>query len=410
MRYEGTQKTTPEIARELHVDAVVEGSVQRSGDRVLITAELVDGSNDRHLWAKSYERDVSDALGLQNEVAQAIAGEIQVKLTPQEQARLAQPRPINPEAQEAYLRGIYWIDKGDLLKSLHYLEAATKKDPNYAAAYAALSSVYGIMINNGLLSEKEGYPKWRAVVTKAMELDDKLSEAHVSLGILLQYHDWNWTDAEREFERAVQLNPNQPIVHLVLGDNFCMTGRLDRAIAEETRARQLDPYSVSHNSMLGNTLVFAGRNDEAIQQGRKMLDLSSRDAHQVMGLAYEHKGDWQHAIPELQEMVKLSKDEPQLPQGVADLAHAYAVFGRKQEARQLLAQLMEMSKKRFVPSWAFALINVGLGDKDRAFEWLDKAYDERPSDIMGIKVDPRMQPLRSDPRYRELLLRMGLPE
>jgi eukaryotic-like serine/threonine-protein kinase len=410
MRYEGTQKTTPEIARELHVDAVVEGSVQRSGDRVRITAELVDGSNDRHLWAKSYERDARDALGLQNEVAQAIAGEIQVKLTPQEQARLAQPRPVDPEAQEAYLRGIYWIDKGDLPKGFHYLEAATKKDPNYAAAYAALSVTYGLMIDSGLMPAKENYPKWKAAVTKAMQLDDTLADAHVSLGVLLQYHDWNWTGAEREFERAVQLNPNQPIVHLVLGDNFNVTGRLDRAIAEETRAQQLDPYSVSHNNMLGATLVFAGRNDEAIQQGRKMLDLSPVYAHWVMGLAYEHKGDSQHAIPELQEMVKLSKDEPQLPQGVADLAHAYAVFGRKQEARQLLAQLMEMSKKRFVPSWAFALINVGLGDKDRAFEWLDKAYDERPSDIMSIKVDPRMEPLRSDPRYQELLLRMGLPE
>jgi tetratricopeptide (TPR) repeat protein len=410
MRYQGTQKTTPEIARELHVDAVVEGSVQRSGDRVLITAELVDGSNDRHLWAKSYERDARDAIRLQNEVAQAIAGEIQVKLTPQEQARLAPARPVNPEAQEAYLRGIYWIDKGDLPKSFHYLEAATKKDPSYAAAYAALSSAYGIMINNGLLSEKEGYPKWRAVVTKAMELDDTLADAHVSLGTLLQYHDWNWTGAEREFERAIQLNPNQPIVHLVLGDNFSMTGRLDRAIAEETRARQLDPYSVTHNYMLGTTLVFAGRNDEAIQQGRKMLDLSPYYAHWVMGLAYEHKRDSQHAIPELQEMVKLGKDEPQLPQGVADLAHAYAVFGKKQEALQLLAELKEMAKKRFVPSWAFAIVNAGLGDKDRAFELLDKAYDERPSDVMGIKVDPRMEPLRSDPRYKELLLRMGLPE
>jgi eukaryotic-like serine/threonine-protein kinase len=410
MRYQGTQKTTPDIARELHVDAVVEGSVQRSGNRVLITAELVDGSTDHNLWAKSYERDAGDALGLQDEVAQAIAGEIQVKLTPQEQARLAPRRAVNPEAQEAYLRGIYWIDKGDLPKSFHYLEAATKKDPNYAAAYAALSSAYGIMINNGLLSEKEGYPKWRAVVAKAMELDDTLADAHVSLGILLQYHDWNWTDAEREFERAVQLNPNQPIVHLVLGDNFCMTGRLDRAIAEETRALQLDPYSVSHNYMLGTTLVFAGRNDEAIQQGRKMLDLSSRDAHWVMGLAYEHKRDSQHAIPELQQMVKLGKDEPQLPQGMADLAHAYAVFGKKPEAFQLLSELKEMSKRRFVPSYAFAIVYTGLGDKDHAFEWLDKAYDERPGDLPNIKVDPRMKPLRSDPRYQELLLRMGLPQ
>lgn len=410
MRYQGTQKTTPQIARELNVDAVVEGSVQRSGNRVLITAELVDGSTDHHLWAKSYERDASDALGLQYEVAQAIAGEIQVKLTRQEQARLAQPRPVDLGAQEAYLRGVYWSDKFDEPKALGYFQEAVQRDPNYAAAYAALSFTYGVMVGYGLMPAEEGDPKWRAAVTKAMELDDTLADVHVSLGILLQYHDWNWTGAEREFERAVQLNPNQPSVHLVLGDNFCITGRLDQAIAEERRARQLNPYSVNHNYMLGYTLEFAGRNDEAIQLGRMMLDLDPWYAHWVMGLAFEHKGDSQHAITELKEMVKLGKDGTQLPQGVADLAHAYAVFGRKKEALQLLAELTEMSKSRFVPSWAFAIVHVGLGDKDRAFQWLDKAYDERPSDLQNIKVDPRMEPLRSDPRYQDLLLRMGLPK
>jgi eukaryotic-like serine/threonine-protein kinase len=408
MRYQGTQKTTPEIARELHVDAVVEGSVQRLGNRVLITAELVDGSNDHNLWAKSYERDASDALGLQNEVAQAIASEIQVKLTPQEQAHLAPPRPVNPEAQEAYLRGIYWDDKLDEGKAFDHFLEATKKDPNYAAAYAALATAYGYAIDGGRMSDKEGYPKWRAAVTKAMELDDSLAEAHASLAVLLQYHDFNWRDAEREFRRAIQLNPNLAVAHQEYGDGLAMTGRLDEAIAEETRAQQLAPYSVFANLMRGSVLLLAGRNDEALQQGRKMLDLDAGWAHSLLGSAYERKGNSGQAISEFQQAVKLRKDHPVLPAAMADLAHAYAVFGKKQEALQLLSELKEMSKRRFVPSWAFAI--VGLGDKDGAFEWLDKAYDERPSDIMNIKVEPRMEPLRSDPRYQELLLRMGLPQ
>jgi eukaryotic-like serine/threonine-protein kinase len=410
MRYQGTQKTTPEIARELHVDAVVEGSVQRSGNRVLITAELVDGSNDRNLWAKSYERDAGDALGLQNEVAQAIANEIQVKLTPQEQAHLAPRRPVNPEAQEAYLRGIYWDDKGEEGKAFDYFLEATRKDPHYAAAYAALATAYGYAINGGLMSDKEGYPKWRAAVTKAMELDDTLAEAHASLAVLLQYHDFNWRDAEREFRRAIQLNPNLAAAHEEYGDGLAMTGRLDEAIAEETRAQQLDPYSVFINFMRGGMLVCAGRSDEAIQQGRKMLDLDAGFAHSLLGSAYERKGNSEQAISEFQQAVKLRKDHPVLASAMADLAYAYAVFGKKQQALQLLSELKEMSKRRFVPSWAFAIVYVGLGDKDRAFEWLDKAYDERPSDIMNIKAEPRMAPLRSDARYQELLLRMGLPK
>jgi serine/threonine-protein kinase len=410
MHYQGTQKTAPEIARELHVDAVVEGSVQRSGNRVLITAELVDGSNDHNLWAKSYERDASDALSLQSEVAQAIASEIQVKLTPQEQARLAPARPVNPEAQEAYLRGIYWDDKLDEEKALNYFVEATKKDSNYAAAYAALSGAYALTINVGLMSDKEGFPKWRAAVTKAMELDDRLAEAHVALGVLLQYHDLNWRDAEREFQRAIQLNPNLATAHQDYGDGLAVTGRLDEAIAEETRAQQLDPYSVITNVMRGSLLIFAGRNDEAIQQGRKMLELDAGFAHSLLGLAYEQKGNADQAISELGQTVNLRKDHPLLPASMGDLAHAYAVFGKKQEALHLLAELQEMSKRQFVPSWVFANVYVGLGDKDRAFEWLDKAYEERPGDLTNIKVAPTMKPLRSDPRYQELLLRLGLPK
>jgi eukaryotic-like serine/threonine-protein kinase len=410
LRYEGTQKTTPEIARELHVDAVVEGSVQRSGDRVRITAELVDGSNDRHLWAKSYERDARDALGLQNEVAQAIAGEIQVKLTPQEQARLAPPRAVNPEAQEAYLRGIYWQQKGNGPKSLQYLQQAVEKDPRYAAAWAALSVAYGLVKDAGLMSAQEVRPKERAAATRAVELDDTSAEAHMALGGVVQYNDWNWAEGERELRRAIELNPNLALAHAPLGENLAARGKFQEALVEFRRALELAPFDAIMNYGMTEGLLWARHYDQAIEQGRKAEELFPHAFGAIIGRAYEQKGDSQQAISELQEMVKAAKDLPMRPAMLADLAHAYAVFGNKPEASRLLAEITELSKRRAVNPWGFAIVYTGLGDKDRAFEWLDKAFDERSSELPWIKGEPRMDPLRSDARYKELLVRMGLPE
>jgi TolB-like protein/Tfp pilus assembly protein PilF/tRNA A-37 threonylcarbamoyl transferase component Bud32 len=409
LRYEGTQKTTPEIARELHVDAVVEGSVQRSGDRVLITAELVDGSNDHHLWAKSYERDARDALGLQNEVAQAIVGEIQVKLTPQEQARLATPRPVNPEAQEAYLRGMYWREKGNDPKSFQYIQQAVEKDPSYAAAWAALSVAYGIMNDAGLMSAKEAYPKERAAATRALELDDTSAEAHLALAGILQYSDWNWAEADRELQYAIKLNPNLALAHAVRSEGLAARGKFDEALGEFRRALQLAPFDVTVNYGMTEGLFWARQYDQTIEQGQKANELFPHIFHGIIGQAYEQKGNFQHAISELQEMVRAAKDRPRFPSRLADLAHAYAVFGNKHETSRVLAELTEMSKRGEVNAYAFAIVYTGMGDKDRAFVWLDKAYDERSSDLPWIKADPRMDPLRSDARYKELLLRLGLP-
>jgi len=259
MRYAGTQKTTPEIARELHVDAVVEGSVQRSGDRVRITAELVDGSNDHHLWAKSYERDAHDALGLQNEVAQAIAGEIQVKLTPQEQARLSPARVGNPDAQEAYLRGMFWRGIANHQKSFEYFQQAVEKDPSYAAAWAALSEAYGMMIDAGLMSPKEALPKERATAIRAVELDDNSAEAHEALGGVLQYRDWNWAEAERQFRRAIELNPNLALAHAPLGEGLAARGKFEEALGEFRRALQLAPFDAIENYGMAEGLFYARR-------------------------------------------------------------------------------------------------------------------------------------------------------
>jgi serine/threonine protein kinase/tetratricopeptide (TPR) repeat protein len=403
-RYRDTQKTAPQIAGELHVDALLQGSVQRSAGRVLISVQLVDASSERTLWARRYDREVRDTLALQNEFAQALAQDIQVKLTPQERTRLAQARPVNPEAQDAYQRGTYWVARFEFSKGLEYFRRAIERDPNYAVAYAAMGGAYGLSALVGNIPAEEAHFKWRAAVTKALELDDTLAEAHESLGGLLQYIEWNWRDSEREYQTAIRLNPSYMPAHQWYSDLLMVTGRPDEAVAEARRAQQLDPYSPSVNKKVSDKLFLARRYDEMIEHGR-----NTRDAlrNRTLGLAYEQQGELEHAIAELRQATKANG----YPEAASDLAHALAVSDRRQEALQLVAELKEMSKRRRVEPWFLAVVYAGLGDKDQAFAWLEKSYTgERPSQLLNIGRDPRMDPLRADPRYKGLMRRMGLPE
>ena len=412
MRYQGIHKTTREIAQELHVDALVEGAAQRSGERVLITAQLIDGSTERLLWARSYERDLRDTLTLQNEVAQAVAQEIQVKLTPQEQLRLTTQRPINPEAQEAYFRAIRASQNTfGLPQAFDYLQQAVAKDPGYAEAYADLANRYGDMGNQGLLPAKEAYVQQQAAITRALELDPTLAAAYVARAHFLRV-DWNWKESEKDVQRALQLNPNLADAHNAAALLLTAMGRMDEAVAAAKRAVRLDPFSTPQNSTLGEILVFAGRNDEALEVGRSIRPLNVRAAHRVLGLAYEQQGHIDLAIAEFQQRVNAygPGDDINLPASIGELAHAYAVSGRRKEALQLLSALTEMSNRRYVDPYSFALIHAGLGDKDRAFEWLEKGYEGRSGEMRFVfKTDPRMARLRTDRRYQDLLRRMGLP-
>jgi TolB-like protein/DNA-binding winged helix-turn-helix (wHTH) protein/Tfp pilus assembly protein PilF len=416
-RYSGTKKAASEIARELQVDALVEGTVQRSGGRVMISAHLIDGSSNRQLWAKSFERDLRDVLALENEVAQAIAGEIGAKLTPQEQARLQHPRTVDPEAQEAYLWGVYWSQrKGGTEKSLEYLERSVRKDPGYASAYAALARTYQGASLYGVMPPEEAYSKSSAAVTKALELDDMLAEAHTALGGLLLFEDWKWYDAEREFQRAVQLNPNLPDTHRDYAVCLMALGRIDEAIVEMKKKVQLDPFSPEGPRLLGQFLFRARRYDEAIQRIHKNLersDLTPLDAaseHIALGLAYFFKGMYPQAIEELENGVKFSQTDPYVRMtSYGCLAFGYARAGHKAEALRNLALLKEFP---LITDRAYhiAFVYGALGDKDQAFQWLDRAFQERSLMFSLIKTDPRIDPLRSDARYSQLLPRMGLPE
>jgi tetratricopeptide (TPR) repeat protein len=374
---------------------------------VLITAQLIDGKSAHLLWAKSYERDLRNVLALENQIAQAIAQEIEVKLTSQERAQLASPRQVNPQAQEAYFKARYWFHKSDFKQYLDYAKQATEKDPNYAAAWAALGDSYGLMACCGgmLAKAKEVYSKWEEeAITTALKLDPNLAEAHASLGVLLQYQNWNWREAEGEYLRAIRLNPSFSDAHMWYSSVLAVNGRVDQAVSEARRAQQLNPYSDQTNEFVVRSLFFARQNDEVIVQAQKMINVNA--THYWMGLAYEQKGNFERAISLLQLPADLKEHV-----GSADLAHAYTVSGRRREGLQELAKLtkMSMSKPESVHPFAFAIVYAGLGDNDQAFNWLEKACNVRPGSPF-FAVDPRMEPLRSDPRYKKLLQRIGLPE
>jgi len=408
MRYKGTTKSLQEIARELNVDGVVEGSVLRAGDRVRITAQLIHAPTDQHLWAKSYERDLQNILALQAEVAQAIASQIQLRLTSQERARLARARPVNPEAYQAYLRGTYQMRKltaTGINKAIEYFQRAIGLQPDFASAYAALAEAY---LAGGFthLSPKESKPKAAAAVAKALEIDDALAEAHNSLALVKYTFEWDWEGAEREFQRAIALNPGYAWAHDWYGFYLAMRGRKEEAAREIRRALDLDPLSPWINTDLGEILRFARQYDQAIEQYQKTIELEPNywPAHFLMGWAYLHKGDSSAAIAAFEKARSLDDD----PSALAGLGYAFAVAGKKSEARRALAQVEEISKRRYVPPYWLAGVHAGLGDQDRAFEWLEKAYEDRTVFITFLKVDPVMDALRPDPRYADLLRRVGL--
>ena len=413
MRYKGTQRSVPEIARELNVDAVVEGSVLRVRDRVRITAQLVQAPTDKHLWASSYERDLRDVLALQGEVARAIAGEIGVRLTPQERSRLAEKKTVNPEAYQAYLKGRYHWFRGtapDAQKSLDYFQQSVAKQPDYALAHAGIADAYEQMAGSayGVLSPKEAFPKAKVAAMRAVELDSTLAEPYVSLGWSSFVFDRDWTTAENQFQRALRLNPNYPAAHQTYGAFLSEMGRFDEGIREAKRGQELDPLSLRGNFDVGFFLHNARRDDEAIPWFRRVLDMDSSflRAHWGLGLALVQKRGYDEAIAELRKAVELPGSGPAQ---LGSLGYAYAVAGRRAEALEIVEKLKERSKKHYVPPATVSIVFSGLGEKDEALTWLEKANEERDPWVAQLKVQPMFDSLRPDPRFQDLLRRVGLP-
>ena len=412
MRYKGTHKPLGQSARELNVDAVIEGTVLRSGDHVRITAQLVRASPEQHLWAESYEGDLSSVLTLQREVARAIANAIQVKLTPNEQEHLASSLPINPQAHEAYLLGRYFWNRRTeegLNKAIDYFQQATEKDSTYAPAYAGLADSYGLLgfAEYGALSPEEAVPKAEAAAKKALEIDETLAEAHAALGAIKHRFEWDWPGAEREFKRAIELNPNYATAYHWYALYLVSMGRLDEALATGERGHELDPLSLIVNTGFGRVFYCARRHDEAIERLSKTLELDPNFpvAHYWRGLAYEQKGMHKEAIADLVQLKTLSVS----PLRVAGLGNIYAVSGEKIKAQAILSELKSLSKERYVPPYDLAVIYSGLGDKDQTFRWLEKSYEEREGALVYLNVEPMFDNVRSDPRFKDLVHRIGLP-
>ena len=411
MEYKGTHKPLSQIARDLNVDAVVEGTVVRSGDRVRITAELVQVATDRHLWAETYESQLGDILALQSHVASAIVNEIRIKLTPEDQQRLASSRPVSTESYENYLKGRYYWNKRSqegLTKAINYFQVAIEKDPQYALAYAGLADCYSIIGSAivGTVSTAEVAPKARTAALKSLELDNTLAEAHTSLATVRFNYDWDWNAAASGFRRAVELNPSYATAYQRNSLYLMSMGRITESIAEMNRAHDLDPLSTSMNFSLGWRLYMAREYDQAIEQLRNTIDMDPDFVlpHLVLGQAYEQKKAYDQAITELRRAAEISQNSPPT---LAALARTYAVSGRTAEARKLLDQLMEQSKKQYVSPFYVAIVYAGLGESDQALDWLEKAYKDRSNAIVFAKVDPQLDTLRTTPRFQSLLHRLA---
>jgi len=411
MAYKRARKPLPQIARELNVDAVVEGTVLRSGDQVRITAQLIEASTDKHLWSQSYQGELRDTLALQNQVARAIADQIRINLNPQEQAALKNVKVVNPQAYESFLKGRYFWNKrtADGLKvALAYFNQAIDEDPKYAQAYSGLADTYSLLGDwqYAVMTPKEALPKAKAAATKALELDSALGEAHNSLAFCLDGFDWDFDSAGKEFRRAIELNPGYATAHHWYAWHLSLLGQYDDAIAEMRKAESLDPLSLIINADLAELLVLAHSYEEAIRQSRKTIEMDPNFAlaHNQLAQAYLQKHMNDEAVAELQEAAQLSGESPTV---MANLGRAYAASGKRSEAIKLLSALKKRSNSIYSHGSEIAVIYAALGDTDQAMNWLEKGFEERFNP--GVLLRPGFDPLRSDPRFQDLLRRIGLP-
>ena len=415
MRYKDTKKSLPEIAKELQVDALVEGTVARAGDRLRITANLVQASPERHLWAESYERDLRDVLTLQNDVARTIAQQIQVELTPEENARLSASHAVDPEAYKLFIKGRYfWVKRNreSLDRAMDYFQQAIDRDPSYAAPYSGLAdcySLFGSSFDVGGLAPGEVQPKAKTAALKALALDHSLSDAHNSLAYVKLTYEWDWQSAETEFKRSLALNPGYAHGHHWYAHLLLSSGRIGEAFAESNRALELDPVSPIINLHLGWHYLYTKQYDRTLEQLGKTLELDPNYAlaHWYRGLAYEQKKMYADALREMDRAKEL------LPGNLAvesDIGHVYAVSGDKVAAERIIAKLREESARRYVNQYELALIYVGFGQNDRGFQLLDRAFREHSDQMIYLKIDPRVESLRSDSRFANLVRLVGVPD
>ena len=411
-RYKGKETDAQTVGRDLGVRAVFKGRVTQHGDSLAISAELIDARDNSHIWGQQYSRKPSDIFGLQDEIAREMTSALRLRLTAEEQKRLVKSYTSNPEAYQDYLRGrFFWQKSTDLglNKGAEYFQQAISKDPGYALAYDGLADSYILLAVYGFSPPQEAYPKAREAALRALELDDTLAEAHTSLARIKAEYDWDWSGAESEFQRAMELNRNYPTAYQMYGLILSTMGRPEEAIAIYKRGLELDPLSPVINGALGEAFYYTRQYDQAIEQLQKTLELDPNlhPARAFLADAYLHKSRSKEATEELEKHLVIAEGRVW---ALAELGYAYAVAGRRPDALKLLDELNQQSRDKFVPADAMAQIYVGLGEKDKAFEWLEKGYERRSLGLAGVdlKVDPVWDPLRLDPRFADLLRRMNL--
>ncbi|HEV2699207.1 MAG TPA: tetratricopeptide repeat protein, partial [Terriglobales bacterium] len=409
-----TKKSLPEIARELNVEGIVEGSVVRSGNRVRVTAQLIHASTDQHLWAETYERDLGDVLRLQSEVAESIAQHVRAELTPEQQARFRSTRTVNPEAYEAYVRGSYYLTNQytmaePLNKAKSHFEEAIRKDPSFALAYSGLAESYVFLgfFGQKQISPKDASQSAREALRKALELDDSIGEIHDTLGVLSWRFDWDFAAADREFNQAIALAPSYSCAHEDRAIFLSFIGRRDEALGEVAKSNEIDP---GPSSAMTEAAVYY-----QLREWERLVEASRRGViaypnewveHLNLGVGYEATGKQLEAIAEYQKALEMSDGNQD---ATAELAYAYVAAGRRAEAGRIYRDLEQKSKGAYVSPYIMATVYAGLGNKDKAFEFLEKAYREKSLELnWHIKADQRIDSLRADPRFENLLTRVGL--
>jgi pentatricopeptide repeat protein len=410
MNFKNTKLSVPEIAKTLRVDAIVEGSVIREGSRIRVHAQLIRGLTDEHFWSEEYDRELRDALALESEVAQSIARKVEVTVTGKERERLTAAREISPEAYESYLKGAFTLDKSnsrsEIEESIGYFEEAIKRDPTFSAAYVGLANGYFELSTPFIgVPREEMRPKMMSAAQKALELDPESAEAHTLMGGL-KLVQWQWTEAEAEYRRALDLKPNDAVALSGLASWLLSQGRTEEALASAQRGRELDPLAGSGTN-IGWILFSARRYDEAIREFRSALAIRPDDAGVLwyLGFALTANGQLEEAIPVLEKAVAGSHRSPGV---IGVLIRAYAHAGRRRDALQLLEELKRRQQAGYIPTAAFVNAYLGLGDNEQAFDWLERAYQEQSNILLFLKVHPFFDPLRGDPRFAELVRRVGL--
>jgi eukaryotic-like serine/threonine-protein kinase len=409
-RYKDSHNDPQQVGRDLNVRAVLTGRVSQHGETLTISMELMNVRDGSELWGEQYNRKLADILAVQEDIAREVTGKLRLRLEAEEKKRLTRHVTENTEAYQLYLRGRYHWNKrtpDGIQKAIEYFQEAITKDPSYALAYAGLADCYQVPVNP--LPPRQKIPRARAAAMKALELDDTLVEAHTTLARVLYAYDWDWSGAEKEFKRAIELNSRYAPAHQWYGSYLGATGRFLEANAEEKRAKELEPLSPIMDFEAALAFYHSRNYDQAIDQFQKTLELDPNflPPHNFLPAAYEQKGMFEEAIAGFQRAITVQHGAG-ADNALAGLAHTYAVSGRKTEARKLLAELQRLSEQRYVPATSVALVYTGLGEKDKAFTWLDKAVEEHSFTLAYVKMEPRFDPLRSDPRFADLLHRINL--